>query len=196
VCKEWMRGHQDRPILTEAEDDEVHAICNGLWRHPLAWPLISGGRREVSIFAEYGGRMMKGRADIVQDGYIVDFKTVQNASDEGLQRSVIRFGWHAQLALYHKLANLVGINCERVYLLAVQRGPIPLFNVKRLSPQTLEEGQRVIDKYLLTLDRCESTGKWPDYSGEIISDLNLPAWATTQDVDDVVLTIGGKTVSM
>jgi len=62
--KQWAAEHSDLPILTKDKHEWVVAASNATRNHGLAWSVMCGGRREVSLFAKYRGRLMKGRPDV------------------------------------------------------------------------------------------------------------------------------------
>lgn len=180
-CQEWHSLHSDREVLSPADDAEVRLVARTVRKHPLAWPLLKGSRREVSLFAEYGGRLMKGRADAVNDGWICDVKKVADASNHALSRAIFQYGHHIQAALYWKLAVLNGIACDGFYFIAIELGDTTgdqcLLNVRKLSHAAMELGLVELDKMLSELSVCEKFGVWPDYSGVSVEEIDLPSYA-------------------
>jgi exodeoxyribonuclease VIII len=182
-CKAWIEAHSDMPVLTEDQDAEIRLVARTVQKHPLAWPLLKGSRREVSLFANYGGRLMKGRADAINfnSGLILDIKKVADASTHALSRAVFSFGHHIQAALYWKLCALLGIRCDGFYFIAIELGATvgdqPLLNVRRLSDDAMEAGNVELEKLLADLAECEQSNVWPDYSGKVVEELRLPAYA-------------------
>lgn len=181
-CKEWLETHADMPVLSAEQDAEIRLVARTVRKHPLAWPLLKGSKREVSLFAEYGGRLMKGRADALNpNGWICDIKKVADASTHALSRAVFDYGHHIQAGLYWKLCALLGIRCDAFYFIAIELGSTvgdqPLLNVRRLSDAAMEAGLREVERMLVELEECERTGIWPDYSGREVGELSIPEWA-------------------
>jgi exodeoxyribonuclease VIII len=181
-CKEWTAAHQDLPIVSADQDDEIRMVARTVRKHPLAWQLIKNSRREVSLFAEYGGRLMKGRVDALNpDGWICDIKKVADASTRELERSVVKYGHHLQAGLYWKLCQILGIRCDAFYFIAIELGATvgdtPLLNVRKLSPIAMEAGLRDVEKSIVEIAECEASGVWPDYSGVEVGEISIPEWA-------------------
>ena len=181
-CKEWLAARSDMPVLSADQDDEIRLVARHVRKHPLAWPLLKGSRREVSLFGEYGGRLVKGRVDALNpSGWICDIKKVADASTHALSRAVFNFGHHIQAALYWKLCALNGIKCDGFYFIAIELGATtgdqPLLNVRRLSSEAMEAGNFELEKMLVELRECEQSGIWPDYSGRELGEVSVPGYA-------------------
>lgn len=181
-CKEWIEAHQDMPVLSADQDAEIRLVARTVRKHPLAWPLLKGSKREVSLFAEYGGRLMKGRADALNpSGWICDIKKVADASTFALGRTIDAMGHHIQAALYWKLCALLGIKCDSFYFIAIELGSTvgdqPLLNVKKLNDASMQAGLNELERMLVELKECEDTDTWPDYSGREVSEISIPSYA-------------------
>lgn len=188
-CKQWLADHADKPVISREQWEQIVACQSAAREHHLAGPLIQDAQTEVSLFANYAGRLLKGRADIFapERGYIADVKTVADASDRALSRSIFEYDWHVQAGFYWKLAQLLKFPIADFYIIALQKEPVPLVNCKRIKPEAMELGLATFDSWLETLDECEASGFWPDYSGTKIEDIDVPHWAYTADEEALEL---------
>jgi hypothetical protein len=170
-CKEWLRAHSDRPVLSGDDDARIEAICQKVKSDRLAAPLLEGGRAELSVFATepQTGVLLKGRPDYVSaDGRIVvDLKTIANASTQKCARAIADRRYHIQAALYFTLLEQFGYKPERFYFIFVETSSgMPLLNVRRLGDATINLGRRTLEHELFHFAACEAAGMWPGYSGE------------------------------
>lgn len=177
--KEWRAAHSDAPIISEEEANTLQKTANLILTHPIASKLFAKGRSEVSMFGVHNetGMTIKGRADWINDNMIVDIKTTQDASNKGLSKSISNFGYHRQAWLYLELAKQNGLNLDQFVFIAIEKGSVPLINVRSLSQAAIEQGGIEINSMLFDLNKCIKSGIWKDYSGDEIAEIDLPPWA-------------------
>jgi len=176
--KAWREEHLDLPIISQGESDSLQRTAGALLKHPLASTLFTNGKSEVSLFGDHWtGIGIKGRADWIGGGRIVDIKTTMDASSKGFSKSISSFGYHRQAWLYLELAKQNGLKAEDFVFVAIEKGPVPLINVRRLAPQAIELGGVEVNSMLQDLAECQKSGIWKDYSGADIGEIDLPTWA-------------------
>jgi exodeoxyribonuclease VIII len=175
----WREAHQDLPIISQAESDSLQRTAGALLKHPVASKLFGEGRSEVSMFGIHAetNTIIKGRADWIGSGRIVDIKTTADASNKGLSKSIYNFGYHRQAWLYMELAKQNALDLKQFVFIAIEKGPVPLINVRALSPAAIEQGGIEINSQLRDLAECRRTGIWKDYSADNIGEIDLPTWA-------------------
>jgi len=153
----------------------------------------------VSLFGVHKetGLAIKGRADWLGKSHIVDIKTTADASNGELCKSIYRFRYHVQAAMYLTLAQQNGLDVDSFYFVAIERGEFPLINVRKLSPEAVERGQQILDKQLLDLSNCIKTDIWPDYSGGTATagEIDLPPYAYTDLTGAETLVIPTETMN-
>jgi len=190
-CKAWGEAHKDMPILTEAEAEFVKSSFTYVITHPKCSELISGGKPEVSVFAKIDGRLFKGRFDYytptycgtAEDARITDLKSVADASSRGFASAAIKYGWHLQAALYCKLAKALGDGPVEFNWIALQKGNLPLVNVKRFGMFSELVGNEALQDAIDILTRCEQSGVWPEWRDDdgTVKQLDVPDWAMKDD---------------
>jgi len=190
-CKAWIASHQDKPIITEAELDYINSAACYVQTHHHTSGLLNGGNSELSVFARIKGRLFKGRFDYFkQPGIIVDLKTVTDASSRRFGQAVINYGWHMQASLYMKLASAVGVAAPKFFWVALQKGDMPLVNVKMHGDFSKMLGDEAMAHAMNILDKCEATGTWPEWADDdegCIKPLRVPQWALNQGDDEIDL---------
>jgi len=60
----------------------------------------------------------------------------------------------------------------------IERGDLPLINVRKIATEAIEQGRIEYQKLLRDLAECQRTGIWLDYSGDGAQpgEVDLPAW--------------------
>jgi len=143
--------------------------------HPAAAALLDGAQREVSLFKEHRtGLRLKGRLDVLGNGYVADVKTAEAGDAGGFAAAVFKYGYHVQAAMYCQLAGV-----ERFSFITVEKAPPYAVAVYDLSAKALQVGLQALNFALEAIADCTEAGEWPAYScrPEVI---DLPGWAYKQ----------------
>lgn len=202
----WIDGHDEPPTPAMQFGKDFHAACleprkykpatstkkgredaetiaamvKAVFAHPVASSLLQRGRAEVTArWCDPGtGIECKARADLYcpELRTIVDLKSTGDASAEEFSKSVARFGYHAQAAMYLDGFSLVGPRCDTFAFIAVEKSPPHLVAVYVLDEAALLMGARRIARGLETLKRCLETDEWPGFPANVQT-IALPRWA-------------------
>lgn len=163
------------------------AMAESVLIHPLIGKLMTANdkRTEVSIYwseTVYGLEIpCKARLDMLATvpgfGLVaVDLKSTDDASPEGLARSVLKWGYHRQAVWYRRALRAVGMESSVFVLVAVEKTAPHLVTAANVSEAAQQVGLEEIKDALSTYATCAKSGLWPGYVSEII-DLDLPEWA-------------------
>ena len=155
--------------------------------HPLIGKLMTAQdkRTEVSIYwsETVDGLEIpcKARLDMLATvpgfGLVaVDLKSTDDASPEGLARSILKWGYHRQAVWYRRALRAVGMDSSVFVLVAVEKTAPHLVTAANVSEAAQQVGLEEIKDALSTYATCAKSGIWPGYASEII-DLDLPEWA-------------------
>jgi hypothetical protein len=170
--KLWKEAQGDKPILDETEAAMLDGMSKSVAAHPAAAALLDGAQREVSLFKEHRtGLKLKGRLDVLGNGYVADVKTAEAGDVGGFASAVFRYNYHVQAAMYCQLAGV-----ERFSFITVEKAPPYAVAVYDLSAKAIQVGLNSLNYALDTISACEEAGEWPAYSREVQT-LDLPAWA-------------------
>ncbi len=165
-CKRWAEAHHDKPVLTIREATQLNAATDYIHKHPKAGKLIMGGHAEVSFFAN--GE--KARCDYIKiDGEfcdIVDLKTCADASTAEFGKEIYNRGYHIQAAWYRRVLKSLGLTLRDFYIIALQKGQLPLVNVRPLSQAALALGDMRCEAAVLLLSQCNSSNYWPEWTDD------------------------------
>lgn len=173
--KAWKEAQGDKPILDGEEAAMLDGMSAAVAAHPVARKLLEGSKREVSLFSDHRtGLKLKGRIDVLGEGFVADVKTAAEGDASNFAAAVFRYNYHVQAAMYCQLAGV-----ERFSFIAVEKVAPFAVAVYTLSPKALQVGLNSLNYALDTIALCTDAGLWPAYSLDEQT-LDLPAWAYKQ----------------
>lgn len=165
----WMAELEANPnkiLLTHDDYAILPAMREACVMNPESAPLFeqdSNVQRELTFVwqCERTGAWLKGRADFVLDGWLVDAKTIS---------SIFKAKWHVrdfrydvQLAIYQDGLRHNGVNINRVSNLFVEKEHILPECV--IKDYTLEETGLAYDDMILAIQNIQAARKSGNYSG-------------------------------
>lgn len=170
-----------KTIITADDDLLVRSMSKAISAHPEARKLAAAkGRVEVVVVwddAETGLRL-KARCDKVIDStrprLCVDIKTTQDASLDEWERSIFKYGYHTQAALYEEAWASRGEAISFVFLVVESDAPHGV-SVDRLDEPAMQVGRDLVRQAIRDIAECKKTGVWPGYPSGVRS-VGLPAW--------------------
>ena len=188
-CKDWAEA-QTKEIVNMANYLEAsQAVCN-LKSFPAYAELMNGADTQVALFGEMEGVKVKSLLDILprSDRYshaLADMKTTAEMSEQHFARTIARFGYHIQGALYLDLYNAItGENRDAFYIVWVHSKAPYEPAMRPLSPSALSEGRRWYKTALRQWKKCIETDVWPSPWDDTETPTDLPAFATLTDLDN------------
>lgn len=172
-------------IVTADEGEMLLGMRASVMAHPAASALLSGaGIAEGSAFwyDERSGELCRCRPDFYRQdlGIIVDLKTTDDASPAGFARSIWKYGYHRQAAMY-----LDGIEAatsdiiKGFVFIAVEKSAPFAVATYRLDMQGEEAGRVSYKDLLLDLAECKIKRHFPAYSISVET-ISLPAYAVRE----------------
>lgn len=143
--------------------------------------LLNNGYPELAMFwrDEDTNTLCRAKADYIHHKKVlVDLKTTQDASPRGFARSIAKYGYHRQAAMYlWGASEITGHKYTDFYFIAVEKEPPYAVAVYKASQSMIEQGYREIKKALADLDSCVVKGEFYSYQVNGPEEINLPAWA-------------------
>ena len=199
-CVAWNEKFVNRKKLIPITPNQLEALAGmmtSLQREPMIINGLLGGRIEQSFVwrDRETGIWLKARPDAVPtDGDFADLKIVSDISDEGIQSTIARFGYHRQGALIlegaHRLLNLPlqfrgpgegdGMSFTLVFVESKRPHAIEIIT---LRPADLERGMDENRAALRLLKRSLDSDEWPGPSGHQKDGryLGLTQWASDRN---------------
>lgn len=177
--KEWRSKNEHNQIITQKEKDDILGMCKSVREHPDAARLLAGGEPEVSLFADWNGRLTrKCRIDWMPPGNVLaDLKTCQDASERGFSKQIANLNYHVRAGYYWKIANDLGIKKDVFQYIAVESEAPYNCEVYQLDYADLRLGASIAETLLERFALCIETGEWPGYGFPETRFIQLPEWA-------------------
>ena len=179
---DFKAEHAGQDILRASEVDTVRAMAAAVAAHPRAVEALAG-QREASRTWERGGRLCKGRLDVLGPDYVTDLKTCGPLPVLG--RTAWSSGYVHQLAWYRH-----GAGVERAYIVGVEARAPHDVGVWEVDRGALDAAGREIDAALARLAECEAADVWPGAMPDA-GVMGMPAWVGGDDVDFDSLEVDG-----
>lgn len=164
------------------------------WNDPVAFMLEAVRRNEMAMallsaatdFEENQrwtdretGLLLRSRTDgICWPTAILDLKSTRDASPAEFTKSVLKYGYHRQAAMYQEPWEILSGERLPFYFIAVQSSEPYHCRVYQLSDEFVELGRQQIADARRRLAECLLTGVWADEVAGKIVELDPPAWAT------------------
>jgi hypothetical protein len=143
--------------------------------HPAASELLNGSKREISLYDTHRtGLKIKGRLDVLGNGFVADVKTAELGDSQGFASAIFRYNYHVQAAMYCQLAKV-----ERFCFIAVEKVAPFAVAVYELSPTALQVGLSALNNALQLIAECQDRSEWPAYANTSQM-IDLPSWAYKQ----------------
>ncbi len=196
---QFRKLNHDKEIIAEADYLKMVGIAGTLSGCPIIRGLMSSGRPEVSIVfdEQSSGLRCKARADWLHVGkdsaVLLDLKTCADASE--FERSIVRYGYHRQMAFYRRAVEVATGIRPAVFICAVETSAPFGHRVALVAPEAMVIGADEADELLARIADCSVAGEWPSYSHP--DSWELPEWyRRSQPVEltigDEILSVGGK----
>jgi hypothetical protein len=153
------------------------AIKKNISNNATASQLLTGKKQVTIIWDEpTTGCRLKGRIDVLGDGFITDLKTTRDASTDAFRRSMLLFGYHIQAAMYVDGYEFLTGDLLPFNFVAVETEPP--FGIKSYSirEDSLMLGRMKYRKAAEIWKQCEESGNWPGYE-EGIELIDVPPYA-------------------
>jgi hypothetical protein len=193
MWKDAEKDARSRGLIPIHIDDHAKALVMAakVLGDQEAAPIFASGEAEMSVYATdpITGIRLRGRMDWINHEYhndgtvlIDDVKTSITANPFDLERQFYKLGYWMQRAWYEDLLILAGLaeKVDFVFTVVEKDEPHIVQNVRYLN-SAIAEGRRANREAIDLYARCMETGKWPTYSGEIVS-IGLPAWAIGEGI--------------
>lgn len=180
----------DRETLTPANWDACIAMRDSVRGMEKAGDLLDQlGSVEISMLWEdqETGVLCKARWDgyaaEVAGGTVIDLKSARDASREEFEKSIARYGYHRQGALYLEGAAAHGIEARHYALIPVEKTRPYAAALYRLIEPAIEQGADEVRVLLRRYAECLEMGEWPGLNGGEVVDIGLPPWGWTNPED-------------
>ena len=167
-------------VITKEDSDTASAMADVVSLHPAASKLLGKGVAERAGFwiDEETGELCKSKFDFVNDaGYVVDYKTTIDASIDEFSRSIAKFGYHRQQAIYKDgYTAIIGKPPKGFVFIAQEKKPPYAVGVFLLDEESEDQGREEYRELLKQYSACKNSNAWPAYPSTV-QEISLPRWA-------------------
>lgn len=158
---EAVLAHKGARIIAESTD----AIEQSMWWHDDRFDVDLRGR--VDLVASYADGMP----------VLVDLKTSTSANPDEFVKSVYRYGYDLQRAVYcDGWATLAGLVPDFLFIVVEKDPPYPVLTA-RVDDAAIRSGEAKFEQALCVFNDCRALGHWPAYGDDIVT-LESPRWAS------------------
>lgn len=182
--KEWRAEQAGREILTFEQAEFIAGASKSIASHALASAMLSSGKAEQSVVAEYNGIRIKARLDWLTTGdTIVDLKTAVSAEPkEFYWEKIIGLRYYVQAAFYLDICNLIGLPMRYFTILAIEKDDPYLISCHQISDELIIRGRDEYTKLLGRFVECKRSNDWPGYPADLHPAPLPDKWRTTLQI--------------
>lgn len=176
-----------REIVTHWDYMNAQTLASKVKNHPSLKPLLANGKPEVVALWNDNGRPCKCRIDFVtNDDVIVDLKTTIDASEYGFAKSIAKYGYYRQEAMYRDgYEAATGRKPKRFIFVAVETKKPYGIAIYELDEISVQVGREEYQQRLAKFFECRALNAWPGYS-QSVSEISLPLWKLAEHDNSVV----------
>ena len=167
--------------LTESDHFRVERMVEELHNNDQIARFLNHPKKvvEASIFAEYGGIVMKCRPDLYVEklGIVVDLKTTVSAEPYTFERQMYSLGYDIQAAWYLKCMQLLEIPVTRFIFANVEKEEPYATSMVEVGPELMALANETVERVIKEIVEAKETNTyatgWPD-----LHVASPPAWLT------------------
>lgn len=176
----WRAEHSGFELLTSEDAAKHKAIQTSIHRHELVRRLLSEGQRESTlVWVDPETELTcKIRADFYAERFetVVDLKLVEDASPGAFAKSVGRYYYHVQDALYRAGFSASGKPARYFLFVAIEKEAPFASAVYQLDADAVAAGHDRARSGMEQMAECIKTNSFPGYPLGI-QIVSLPPWA-------------------
>jgi len=175
---DFQAENDGKLIITQKELDVATSIRAAVHGVEITLNALTGGTSELTGFWRdwEHGCLMKMRLDMLNLGWLIDLKSCDSAKPDNFMRSIAKFGYHRQAAIYLDGHEAIKSEpAEGFMIIACEKKP-PYVSVPYvLSKASIERGRIEYRAELARYLECKKSGVWMGYAEGTV-DIDLPKW--------------------
>lgn len=167
-----------RIVISEEQEEQASIMASKVLNHSLGSRLLSNGKPEVKIYWEcpITGCKFRSMIDYLND-YVIDLKTTEDARPESFQRSITKYRYDVQGAVYLDAVEIsTGIRPKGFIVIAIEKTEPYNVAIYLLDEIAIESGKSKYIRNAFTYKECFEANYWPGYD-EQINLISLPSYA-------------------
>lgn len=163
--------------VTEAERQQVLDMVTALRSNPEVVAMLDAGDPEVSGFWQERGAWCRSRYDRLSS-LAYDYKTTDDASARGFEKSMATYGYHQQAEFY--LRGLRALDHEAgqepMRFICQEKTAPYLVQVHTCDDLAMEIARVLNDRAIDIFAECTATGEWPGFDSLEAAPTALPTY--------------------
>jgi len=129
-------------VITKKEEEEIRRLQDAMLRNEKVLSFLKGAQFEVPCVDMLGGYAFRAKADIIQDGHIIDLKTTTDLN--AFRYSARKYGYDVQCYIY---CNLFDIPYTNFHFAAIDKGSLDI-GVYHVSEEFYLAGREKVQQAL------------------------------------------------
>lgn len=161
--------------VTADERDQVLGMATALREDPEVAAILDAATPEVSVFWQERGAWCRGRFDLLGD-VGDDYKTCDDASARGFEKSMATYGYHQQADFYLRGLRAIGHPAgDRPMRFICQEKTYPyLMQIHTCDELAMEIAAALNDRAIEVYAACKEADFWPGYPSLNAEPTTLP----------------------
>lgn len=150
--------------VTEAERQQVLGMVTALRGNPEVAAMLDSGQPEVSGFWQERGAWCRSRYDLLGP-LAYDYKTADDASARGFERSMATYGYHQQAEFYLRGLRALdhpGGSGPMRFICQEKQAPY-LVQIHTCDDLAIEIARVLNDRAIDIFAECMASGEWPGF---------------------------------
>lgn len=176
---EWEKEHADLESITMDDLMTIQRMVDKLRTHPLTSKMLEDGESQMTLSwtDPETGLKCKSRTDyyVRSLAMIADVKTCEDASEEAFLKSVVKYGYATQDALYRAAASALDLPIQFFAFIAIEKTHPFEPAIYQLDAESIGRGYVRVREGMSRMASCLKENRWPGYP-ERITELSLPPW--------------------
>lgn len=176
----WREENAGKTELDADDDEAIRGMVASMRAHPLVSRMLKDGEPELTVRwnDEETGIPCKTRLDyfVRPREMIVDLKSADDASPEAFRRSIAKYRYHVQDALYRAGCAGAGVPAKHFVFVVVEKKPPFAIGIYTLDHEGVAAGYTAARRNIAQYAHCVRNNDFPGYS-QSIETLILPPWA-------------------
>lgn len=172
-----------KTIVTAEMYEQAKEVTEALYRNSYAKRLLQG-EKETPFFwtDDLTGEECKCRTDCLTETaknlVIVDLKTTDNAETEAFTRSMIKYQYDLQVAMYSEGVKANTGKHPIFVFIAIEKKPPYAVNILQCDELIYRRGYDLFREYIGLYHECKETDNWFGYTGAFnqINEITLPPY--------------------
>lgn len=167
---------EDAVAVTQAQRDQILGMADALRAEPVIKAILDAYDSEVSAFWQEGDVWLRARYDLLGNKGPFDYKTAEDASRRGFQKSMGNYGYHQQADLYERGLKALGHPAAGIPLRFIcQETEAPyLIQIHKPDSEAMAAAKELNDRALRIFAAAQAGGIWPGYSQLVADPTPLP----------------------